>query len=36
MYINVILRQGQKMLVPCERNITSDTFQGLFLIQIQQ
>ena len=29
MYICVILRQGQKLLVPCERNITSDTLKGL-------
>ena len=29
MYICVILRQGQKILVPFERNITSDTLKGL-------
>ena len=29
MYICVILPQGQKVLVPCERNITSDTLKGL-------
>ena len=29
MYICVILRQGQTLLVPCERNITSDTLKGL-------
>ena len=28
MYICVILRQEQKILVPCERNITSDTLKG--------
>ena len=28
MYI-CVLRQGQKILVPCERNITSDTLKGL-------
>ena len=30
MYICVILRQGQKILVPCERNITSDTHKVTF------
>ena len=29
MYICVILCLGQKILVPCERNITSDTLKGL-------
>ena len=29
MYICVILPQGQKILVPCERNTTSDTLKGL-------
>ena len=29
MYIYVILRQGQKTLVPCEHNFTSDTLKGL-------
>ena len=29
MYICVILHQRQKVLVPCERNITSDTLKGL-------
>ena len=29
MYICVILRQGQKIQVPCERNITSVTLKGL-------
>ena len=28
MYFCVILRQGQKILVPCNRNITSDTLKG--------
>ena len=32
MYICVILRQGQKILAPCERNITSDTLKGLKVI----
>ena len=32
MYICVILRQRQKTLVPCERNITSDTVKGFILI----
>ena len=30
MNICVILRQGQKLLVPCEGNITSDALKGLF------
>ena len=29
MYICVILHEVQKILVPCERNITSDTLKGL-------
>ena len=29
MYICVMLHQAQKMLVPCERNIMSDTIKGL-------
>ena len=29
MYICEILRQGQKILLPFERNITSDTLKGL-------
>ena len=29
MYICIILCQGQKMLVPCEHTIMSDTLKGL-------
>ena len=28
MYISVILRQDQKIKIPYERNITSDTLEG--------
>ena len=32
MYICVILRQGQKILVPCERSITSDTLKWFRMV----
>ena len=34
MYISVILRQGQKRQVPCERYIMSDTVKWLMASKI--
>ena len=35
MFICVILRQGQKVLVPCKHNIASDTLKGLRQIHLR-